>query len=190
MIASAFAPRLRRPRRDAAMARRRAPSPEPSARRDLQRRIILLGLADRRAIILAADHDQGRRLHVADQRQRRARPDSPAGPPTETCRTSSARRRPAPSAVSTKLAQSITGFCVAAALKRLVLPTIQAVSTPPPEPPVTNRWFGIGEALRDRRVDRGHQIVIILAGIGMVDQVGEFLAIGGRAARVGRRAPT
>src|SRR3546814_3623733 len=33
-------------------------------------------------------------------------------------------------------------FCVTAALNRLVLPTIQLVSTPPPEPPVTNSAFG------------------------------------------------
>jgi hypothetical protein len=39
--------------------------------------------------------------------------------------------------VSTWLVQLITGFWVAAALKRSVLPTIQAVSAPPPEPPVT-----------------------------------------------------
>ena len=40
-----------------------------------------------------------------------------------------------PSATSAWLVQLITGFCEAAALKRWVLPTIQAVSTPPPEPP-------------------------------------------------------
>jgi len=34
--------------------------------------------------------------------------------------------------VSASLVQLITGFWVAAALKRLVLPTIHAVSTPPP----------------------------------------------------------
>src|SRR5688572_22471246 len=45
------------------------------------------------------------------------------------------------SAVSAKLAQLITGFATTAARKRSVLPTIQAVSTPPPEPPVTNRLF-------------------------------------------------
>ena len=40
------------------------------------------------------------------------------------------------------LAQLVTGFWAAAALKRLVLPTIQAVRMPPPDPPVTNRLFG------------------------------------------------
>jgi hypothetical protein len=39
--------------------------------------------------------------------------------------------------VSTKLAQLITGLATTAARKRSVLPTIQAVSTPPPLPPVT-----------------------------------------------------
>src|SRR5215469_7233159 len=46
------------------------------------------------------------------------------------------------SEVRAKLAQSITGFCTAAALKRPVLPTIQAVSTPPPEPPVMKSSAG------------------------------------------------
>ncbi len=41
------------------------------------------------------------------------------------------------SAVSVKLVQLMTGFATTAALKRSVLPTIHAVSTPPPEPPVT-----------------------------------------------------
>jgi hypothetical protein len=36
----------------------------------------------------------------------------------------------------------MTGFWVAAARKRSVLPTIHAVRTPPPEPPVTNRLPG------------------------------------------------
>jgi len=36
----------------------------------------------------------------------------------------------------------MTGFCTTAALKRSVLPTIQLVSPPPPEPPVTNSLFG------------------------------------------------
>ena len=38
------------------------------------------------------------------------------------------------SAVSTKLVQLMTGFATTAARKRSVLPTIHAVSTPPPEP--------------------------------------------------------
>jgi dipeptidyl aminopeptidase/acylaminoacyl peptidase len=40
--------------------------------------------------------------------------------------------------------------------------------------------------LRDRGIDRRHQIVIVAAWIGMVDEVGELLAVGGRAARIGR----
>src|SRR5215467_8488706 len=43
------------------------------------------------------------------------------------------------STVSTSLVQSMTGFCDAAARKRFVFPTIHAVRTPPPEPPVTYR---------------------------------------------------
>ncbi len=46
------------------------------------------------------------------------------------------------SEVSPKLAQSITGFCVAAARNLSVFPTIHAVSTPPPDPPVTKRLLG------------------------------------------------
>ena len=41
--------------------------------------------------------------------------------------------------VSAKLVQLMTGLADTAARKRPVLPTIQAVSTPPPEPPVTKR---------------------------------------------------
>ncbi|MNC97866.1 hypothetical protein D3C83_156620 [compost metagenome] len=43
------------------------------------------------------------------------------------------------SVVNTVLAQLMTGFCAAAARNRVVLPMIQAVRIPPPEPPVTNR---------------------------------------------------
>ena len=46
------------------------------------------------------------------------------------------------SIVSASLIQLITGFCVAAALNRSVLPTIHAVNSPPPDPPVTNRLSG------------------------------------------------
>ena len=41
------------------------------------------------------------------------------------------------SAVSSQLVQLMTGFATTAAAKRSVWPTIHAVSTPPPEPPVT-----------------------------------------------------
>jgi hypothetical protein len=71
-----------------------------------------------------------------------------------------------------------TGFWVAAALKRSVLPTIQAVSTPPPEPPVTKSLSGSAKppamAASTRR-----QVVIVAAGIGAVDLVRELLAVGG-----------
>ena len=40
----------------------------------LQRLVVLLRLRDRRAVVLLAGQQHGRRLHVADQRQRRAAP--------------------------------------------------------------------------------------------------------------------
>src|SRR5215470_2263303 len=46
------------------------------------------------------------------------------------------------SEVSAQLYQLITGYKLAAARKRVVRSIIQHVSTPPPEPPVTNRLSG------------------------------------------------
>src|SRR5215510_15608280 len=46
------------------------------------------------------------------------------------------------SEVRTKLLQLMTGLAETAARKRSVLPTIQAVRTPPPLPPVTKRFPG------------------------------------------------
>ena len=43
------------------------------------------------------------------------------------------------SAYKTKLYQLITGFATTAAVNLSVFPTIQAVNTPPPLPPVTKR---------------------------------------------------
>src|SRR5690349_1208059 len=46
--------------------------------------------------------------------------------------------QPDPSVVPTKLIQLMTGQLADAAAKRLVWPTVHAVSTPPPEQPKTN----------------------------------------------------
>ena len=42
----------------------------------------------------------------------------------------------------------------------------------------------IDPALRDRRVDAGHQVVVVLVGIAVLDAVHELLAVAGRAARI------
>ena len=79
----------------------------------------------------------------------------------------------------------MTGRIDTAAAKRLVWPTIQAVSTPPPLPPQTNRLSLVDEPFRDRGVDAGHQIVVVLAGIRILDAVDEVLPVAGAAARIG-----
>src|SRR5262249_57850669 len=43
----------------------------------------------------------------------------------------------------------------------------------------------VNEALRQRGVNSGHQVVVILAGIRILDAVDEILAVTGRASRVG-----
>src|SRR5688500_8780919 len=48
--------------------------------------------------------------------------------------------QPEPSVVPTKLIQLVTGQFADAAAKRSVWPTIQDVSTPPPEHPYTNMF--------------------------------------------------
>jgi hypothetical protein len=65
-----------------------------------------------------------------------------------------------------------------------VWPTIQAVSTPPPLPPVTNRLRSSDRAARDHGVDAADQVVVVLARVVVVDLVRELGAVARAAARV------
>ena len=78
----------------------------------------------------------------------------------------------------------MTGQLAEAAAKRSVLPTVHAVSTPPPLQPVTNMFRVIDEALLEQLVHAGHQVVVVLARIGAHDLVAERAAVAGAAARV------
>ena len=64
------------------------------------------------------------------------------------------------------------------------MPIVQLVSSPPPLPPVTPSFFVVDVAALDQFIDAGHQIFIVIAGIVVLDDVAEILAVAGAAARI------
>jgi hypothetical protein len=78
------------------------------------------------------------------------------------------------SAVYQKPAQSAIERCETAAAKRSVCVIVQLVSTPPPLPPVTPSFVGRVAAL-DHHRRRRHQVLVVVAGVAVLDDVAEVL---------------
>ena len=150
----------------------------------LQRGIELFGLTDRGAIVLAADDDQGRGLDLGHLAERRARPVSGRIFP---------RQRPQP--IRAEEGRRVGGERHAGPVDDGLLRGGGAKAGGLADDPRgqdaaarsagDEQIVGVGAALGNRGVDRGHEVVIVAVGIGLLDPVGEALAVTGGAARVG-----
>src|ERR1039457_6747850 len=89
------------------------------------------------------------------------------------------------SAVYQKSRQSAMDRCETAALKRVVWPMVQLVSTPPPLPPVTPSLPGSPPAACDEFGAARHEVFEVVTRIGVLNEIAELLAVAGAAARIG-----
>ena len=151
---------------------------------DLQGVEVLLGLGRRGAVIVLADHHHGRRLHIADQRQRRAGPITLRVLPRHLAEPVGAHRGVA-----------VGGQDLAGPVDHRLLGDGGAEAVGLADDPGSERaaarttghieMVGVDEPLGDGCVHRAHQVVVVVARIVAVDGVGELIPIGRRAARVG-----
>ena len=141
-------------------------------------------LGDRRAVVSFAGEQHGRRLHVAHQRQRRTAPvflgffPGLRAEPVAIEEIVHVRREHEARPVDHRLGDH--GGAEAIRLADDPRREHAAARTAGDEQVV-----GVDVALRDHRIDAGHQVVVVIARIGVVDQVAEGFAVAGAAARVG-----
>src|SRR3954451_8123984 len=150
----------------------------------LQRLVILLRLAVGCPVVLGADDDERWRLDVADEAERRARPI--AGRILPRLFREPVRREECRDVGSEPEARPVDHRL----LRRRGAEAVRLADDPRGQHAAARsagheEIAGIDVPARDCRVDRAHQVVIIVARISLVDLVRELLAIGGRAARVG-----
>src|SRR5688572_2473634 len=149
----------------------------------LQRLVVLLRVADGCAKVAVADHDERRRRHGANERQRRAAPVAVGVFPRQL-------REPVLRHVRRNVGRQNRARPVDdGLLRRGRLEAIRLADDPGGQDAAARaardiQPVGVDEPRRYARVDGAHEVGVVVAGIAVLDQVRELFAVRRRAARI------